>query len=296
MATSVRLKACGGLGPYVWTVTGPATVDPTTGTATTVACSQSSSTAVVVTVTDAAGVSVSQSVGGSCNCGGCAATLTTDSRSVTNCAEASLSEIYVTGSLTAPTPLALTYWADCQTIGSLAISADADITLMSGSGGVGMGGFSIIKDDPLFPVALNSVNMQYNGATNGAPITGFAFFVTAASTPCNFTGFVFLIDHQNNRTLFGYYDADDITATMPTIIATGAMPANGVVSAYTRPTFGPDFAATDSVDTLISVSDITGYGISASANCGMIWVGNTASGTHQANWTEYAFDNNWTTH
>lgn len=71
MATSVRVKACGGLAPYIWSVSGPATVNPSTGTATTVSCSADSATAVVVTVTDAVGVSVSQSVGGSCQCAGC---------------------------------------------------------------------------------------------------------------------------------------------------------------------------------------------------------------------------------
>lgn len=71
MATTSRLKACGGLAPYIWTVVGPGLLSNTTGTAVTVSCASDSATAVVVTVTDSVGISVSHTVDGSCACVGC---------------------------------------------------------------------------------------------------------------------------------------------------------------------------------------------------------------------------------
>ena len=71
MATNtVRLKACGGLGPFTWSNTGPATLNVTTGTAVTLTCDDSTTdaSAITVTVTDAASVSVTTILAGNCAC------------------------------------------------------------------------------------------------------------------------------------------------------------------------------------------------------------------------------------
>ena len=73
MATNaVRLKACGGLAPYTWSNTGPATLNTNTGTAVTLTCVPDTldTTTVTVTVTDAALVSTTMVLAGNCGCSG----------------------------------------------------------------------------------------------------------------------------------------------------------------------------------------------------------------------------------
>ena len=55
-ASSIQLKACGGLGPYSWTKTGNVTLSASTGTLITVT-PNGNCTGATVTVTDSAGVS-----------------------------------------------------------------------------------------------------------------------------------------------------------------------------------------------------------------------------------------------
>lgn len=291
MATSVRLKACGGLAPFAWSVTGPATLSNNTGTATTVSCSEDSATAVVVTVTDAVGVSVSQAISGSCSCGdGC--DFDTIVNIVTSCPSESVTHDYMTGSLSGT--INATH-ADCGSLGTgQDIAMSGSVTVKSGDTGA-LAGMIIInaQEDGTPDPVYYSLNASYTPGS-GQAISGLALFVSPTSTICSFTGMVYLLDHLNSRSLIGYYVNGDLRTQEPTILTSGSLPTgnyaniNFLLCNDCATTPEPEASSTDDTPTVFLTLDDIGSTVPAiipkTGNMGIIWCGTSAAGTHSATW------------
>lgn len=292
MATTVRLKACGGLPPYSWSSTGPVTLSNSTGVATTVACSEDSSTAVVVTLTDAVGVSVSQIIGGNCSCsGGC--DINTIVNMVTSCPTETVTHDYIGDSLTGT--INATH-ADCGSLGiGQDIAMSGTVTVKSGDTGAFAGQIIInaTEEGTPDPVYYN-LNASYGGASEGQPISGLALFVSATSTPCDFTGMVYLLDHKNNRSLIGYYVHGDLRTAEPTILISGGLPTgnyantNFLLCRNCASISQPEASSTNDSPTVFLTVDNIGAVvpdiIPKTGNMGIIWCGNDAAGAHTASW------------
>lgn len=201
------------------------------------------------------------------------------------------------GSLTAVNRLNGTNEAPCNNGGGLLVD-NMDITVLSGygpcpdTGGGGMSiyyGCGVSGNDP-----DATIQAQYNGVVSGQPISGLALAVSYDATPCLFTGFVFLIDHVNTRTLVGYFVDGDLAFYSPSILATGSLPQQGNLDAN-RFTFEihPGIGgaknihvenADGSIILDVSTSLVPGT-IPNSQNHGLVWLGRQDNGTHSARWT-----------
>jgi len=295
MANSVRIKACGGLGPFSWTITGPATLSSSSGISTTLTCNPgtSDSSPVTVTVTDAVGISTTKIFSGSCSCGGCESAILSATRHPSDCAIDDIFDYYMPGSYSPSVELGGTHPGCASGNGTSTINTAAyDLTLSSGLSGSAKAGFTLWKMTPRFGAAeFVEQTAVYQGPTAGSPISGFCTAVDPASTVCSFTGYVALLDHQAGQLVLGYYQNADISTTYPTVLATGTLPGSypnnialdwfddgGVHQAYLE-YFDGDFGGQD-----LKVNITTGF-ITAVSNAGFIWIGNNASGTHSARYT-----------
>lgn len=188
------------------------------------------------------------------------------------------------------------YQPSCGTFGAVGVrvNTDFDVTVSSGLNGDKGYGFSIAYpvvapgDNPLTN-GFNELYFNYLGPTVGTPISGLAGFVDGASTPCNFSGIVWLFDHPNSRSIIGYYSNQSLRDDYPHIVATGALPVQGDFVGMDVDLNGSsiDVTAFDSSGTVATGSISTSL-ITPTDNLGLVWVGYGGTGEHNARYTYFS--------
>lgn len=136
--------------------------------------------------------------------------------------------------------------------------------------------------------------------TSGQPRAGFCFYVDLRSTPCNFTGFVGIMDYVLGLTFLGYFLNADLHSDLPVIIATGRLPDVTTDAILTFSLNNGFPSGTQECD----FTDTTGFIFNSQAidsvvpsiipivdNFGFIWLPNSAGGVHQAKFKRLS---NWT--
>ena len=183
----------------------------------------------------------------------------------------------------------------CGSFGAVGVTvnSDFDVTVSSGLNGDKGYGFSIAYpivatgDNPLTN-GFNELYFNYLGPTVGSPISGLAGFVDGASTPCNFSGIVWLFDHPNSRSIIGYYSHQSLRDDYPHIVATGALPVQGDFVGMDVDLNGSsiDITAFDSSGT-VAVGSVSTAFVTPTNNLGLVWVGYGGNGEHNARYTYF---------
>jgi hypothetical protein len=240
VSNTARIKACGGLGPFAWTIIGPATLASTSGIANTVTCVPNTEdpSAVIVTVTDAVGVSVSLVLAGNCACADPDSCVSTDAATSTQCTSDYMKYSYDPADVTwGGDPLELEFWGGdggcgggSQVRWALAASGGdtVDITTTNGGGSVLYYGMLNPNQIGASGKTANAHAMKLMNLSNpiisnvvGTPSFGIAVNCPSDVTCDNFTGLVVLFDYPSGSVILGSYTNADLGAgTYPTTIAT----------------------------------------------------------------------------
>lgn len=229
--SSRTLKACGGLAPYAWSVTGPATLSATAGVSTTVTCNQGTtdSSPVILTVVDAAGVRVSSVLGGSCACAGC---VYANENSPTQCPVNFVRKAYDPTKVTSSgTAFGYDWAANCGLyfLSVSPLGEGSTSVNCIGSGGAAAfyskvnPGVSESEPPTNHDIYISTYDMSVPVFDNivGTPSFGLAINVPQGVTCDNFTGLALFWDGDSGDVVLGQYTNGNLNnGARPTIIAT----------------------------------------------------------------------------
>lgn len=155
-------------------------------------------------------------------------------------------------------------------------------------------GFSVWQGATWLPSFNYNETAAIFSRSSGDPITGYCFFVSDDSTPCDFTGIVAILDYVNSQSFIGYGVNIDLHSDPITVLATGSLPTTSGVYAWCQ-THGyvasNDISLFDDSGDLCNKADISAVvpGIIApTGNMGFIWLPSTGSGAHVGRW-QYGF-------
>jgi hypothetical protein len=238
VSSTVRIKACGGLAPFSWTIIGPATLGAATGVANSVTCVPGTQdpSPIIVTVTDAARVSVSNIISGTCACASECSGL--NQNTSTQCPSDYMSYYYNGDDVVlSNSPLELLFWSgDGACAGGSttrwALAAAGGHTMDVNT--VNSGGFMLYygtlnpnqigasgKTANAHSFALKNFSFPVLANIVGTPSFGIAVNCAEGNTCNNFSGLVLLFDYPTNSVILGQYTNADIGAGVyPTTIGT----------------------------------------------------------------------------